>query len=273
MARNSLKSVMRLIDIQKVETPPETAFLNDLKRSIELTDEKNRRKPSQSYKPSSMNCIRNMYYQIIGAEPDKENSSYTLVGICNSGSDIHERIQQAVSTMKSNAIDCEYVDIEKFINSRELKDVRVVAKSGMETKLFHSGLNMSFMCDGIIRYGGKYYIMELKTETSNKFFMRKEVDPKHYNQATAYSIAFGLNDVIFVYISRDTLDMKSFMFHATDEMKQELTARIMECDNYVKSGKVPPKPVEEGPKLCNYCSYKTLCRKGEFYGNERNISV
>ena len=60
MARDRLKNVCRLIDAANVKQSPEKAFLADLKRSIELDAERDARKPSKSYKPSSMNCIRNM---------------------------------------------------------------------------------------------------------------------------------------------------------------------------------------------------------------------
>ena len=40
MARNSLKSVMRLIDVAKDELPIEKSFLTDLERSIEMTEVK-----------------------------------------------------------------------------------------------------------------------------------------------------------------------------------------------------------------------------------------
>lgn len=261
MARNSLKNVFRLIDSVQNQLPPEQDFLNDLKRSIEMTDEKNNRLPSKTYKPSGMNCIRQSYYQIVGIEPDKSSSSYTLVGICNSGTDIHVRIQTAVEQMKDNGMDCEYIDVSTFVNQRNLTDLDIVSKSGMETKLYHKKLNMSFMCDGIIRYKGKYYILELKTENSYKFMNRKDVDPSHYNQATAYSLAFGLDDVLFVYISRDVLDMKSFMFHVTDDMRADLLEYIFECDGYIEIQIVPPKPETVERKTCNYCNYKGRCKK------------
>ena len=261
MARNSLKSVMRLIEATKETLPPEQDFLNDLKRSIELTADKGSRLPSKTYKPSGMNCIRASYYQIMGIEPDPSSSSYTLVGICNSGTDIHVRVQTAVEQMKENGIDCEYVDVSEFVTSRNLDYLDIVSKNGMETKLYHKTLNMSFMCDGIIRYKGRYYILELKTENSYKFMNRRGVDPSHYNQGTAYSVAFGLNDVLFVYISRDILDMKAFMFHVTDEMKQNLIGYIEECDSYVKRMIAPPKPSNVTKKSCSYCGYKTRCGK------------
>lgn len=261
MARQSLKNVIRLIDAAKEQVPVEQEFLADLKRSIELNDEKGRRLPSKTYKPSGMNCMRASYYQIMGVEPDESSSSYTMVGICNSGTDIHVRVQTAVAEMKENGIDCEYLDVADFVKSRELDNLEIKSKSGMETKLYHKRLNMSFMCDGIIRYKDKYYILELKTESSYKFMNRHDVDPSHYNQGTAYSLAFGLDNVLFVYISRDILDMKAFMFNVTNEMRSHLVDYIDECDSYVKRQIAPPKPENVARKTCSYCGYKTQCKK------------
>ena len=259
--RKSIRNVMRLIDAAKEVLPPEQSFLNDLKRSIEITADKDSRLPSKTYKPSGMNCIRQSYYQLMGVQPDESASSFIGVGICNSGTDIHVRVQTAVAEMKDNGMDCEYIDVADFIKARGLDYLNVVAKSGMETKLYHTKLNMSFMCDGIIRYKNHYYILELKTENSYKFINRKDVDESHYNQATAYALSLGLDSVIFVYISRDTLDMKSFMFNVTGEMKEGLVGYIEECDGYVKRMIAPPKSDYVSKKTCNYCGYKNQCKK------------
>ena len=258
MARNSLKSVMRLIDATAKNLPPEQQFLVDLKKSIEVSDMDSYRKPSQTYKPSSMNCIRAMYYQVVGKEVKPSTNGYMMIGICNSGTDIHNRIQSAIENMKKNGMDCEYVDVEDFIKTRELDYLEVREKHGHETKLYHKKLNMSFMLDGIIKYQSKYYIFEAKTEASFKWQSRTDVDPKHYNQGTAYSVAVGLDDVIFLYINRDVLDMKAYMFHVTDDMKQNLIGKITDCDGYVQRMITPPKP--DIPKReCNYCMYKEIC--------------
>ena len=261
MARNSLQSVMKLINDVTTEQPIEKQFLQELKRSIEMTDEKYRSKPTASYKPSGMNCTRSMYYQVSGTEPDKSDSGYCLIGICESGTDRHIRIQNAVADMKNNGFDCEYVDVAEFVRSRELNYLDIIEKSGNETKLFHKHLNMRFLCDGIIRYKGKYIIVEFKTESIYKWQNRHEVNPDHYNQAIAYSVALGLDDVMFIYINRDNTDMKSYMFHVTDDMKQDFVGRIDYVDNYVKQMKVPPKPTDVPRKSCEYCNYKSSCRK------------
>ena len=261
MARTSLKNVLRLLDEAQEALTPDQCFLQDLKRSIELREKTQNRPPSTMYKPSSMNCIRNMYYQRLGKEQDENDSTYNFIGICNSGSDIHVRIQTAVSEMKKYGMDCDYVDIETFVRSRELDHIEIVSKVGMETKLRDTRYDLSFMCDGIIRYKKTYYILELKTETTNKFFRRESVDPGHYRQGTAYSICFNINKVIFVYINRDTLDMKSFMFEPTGEQKQDLAGLITDCEGYVKRNIAPPKPKDIQPKTCQYCRYKSYCRK------------
>lgn len=261
MARSSLKNICRLIESVKETLPPEQDFLNDLKRSIEMTADKYAGLPSKTYKPSGMGCIRASYYQIMGITPDESSSNYSSVGICNSGTDIHVRIQTAVEQMKENGMNCEYVDVADYVKSRGLDYLDIVSKNGMETKLYHKKLNMSFMCDGIIRYKGHYYILELKTENSYKFSNRKDVNPAHYMQGTAYSLAFDIDQVLFVYINRDVLDMKAFMFNVTDEMKQNLVGYIEECDGYVKRMIAPPKPENLTKKSCAYCGYKTQCRK------------
>ena len=261
MARQSLKNIIRLIESAKEELPVEQDFLNDLKRSIELDAGKGGRKPSCSYKPSSMGCIRSMYYQRIGVEGKKGGESYQLIGICNTGTDTHVRIQTSVAQMRDNGIDCEYVNVAEFVTQRKLDYLNIVSQEGMETKLFHKDLSMSFLCDGIIRYKGHYYILELKTESSFKWQSRKGVDEGHYKQGTAYSIAFGLPEVIFVYINRDTLDMKSYLFVPTDDMKQDLIGQIDTCEQYVNKKQTPPLPDPLPKKACQYCGFAELCRK------------
>ena len=261
MGRSSLKNVARLINVANTKVAPEVDFLANLKRSIEMTDEAGKGKPvSQTFKPSSMNCKRGNYYQLMGMTPDVPDSVYTSVGICNAGSDIHIRIQTAIMGMQKNGIDCKWVDVEKFVKQRRLDDLEIKMHTKTETKLYHKKYNLSFMCDGIIEYKGKYYIVEIKSEASSKFYTRDGVDPKHYKQATAYSLSFGIDNVIFIYVSRDNLEMKTFMFNVTDEMRQDLVNYMEEVNGYVEWQRVPPKG-SIPRNICQYCGYKDQCRK------------
>ena len=260
MTRSALKNVMRLIEVANNELPIEKQFLQELIASIEKNANNDSKIPSQTYKPSSMNCTRQMVYQVLGVKPEDKGTSYQLEGICESGTDRHIRIQQDIERMKETInCDCEYINVADFVKQINLQDLEIVGQSGMETKLYNKKFNMSFMCDGIIRYKTKYFIFEFKTETSDKFYSRQDVDPSHYNQATAYSINFGIDNVLFIYENRNSLDKKAFIRHVTNDMKEELIGKIEYCDNYAKDLKIPPKPNDVLKKSCTYCQYKKRC--------------
>ena len=259
MGRNSLKNVMKLIDITNGTLGPEESFLQYLKSSIEKSNDSDY-VPSKTIKPSSFNCIRNAYYQLIGLQPDSTKRPYNNAGICESGTDRHIRMQLNLEKMHDVLdVNCEYISVEDFVKRRELKDLEVVGKSGMETKLYNKKYNMSFMCDGIIRYEGKYYIFEFKTETSDKFYQRKGVDESHYVQAICYSLNFNLDDVLFLYENRNTLDLKCYIFHVTEEMKKDVISKIETVLKCAEEKVVPSKPEDVLKKSCTYCAYKNQC--------------
>jgi hypothetical protein len=104
MGRTSLSNVARLIDLANKPQSVSETFLEDFKRSVLLTEEKHDGIPSQTFKPSSLNCARGCYYQIMQIQPDESAPSVNMVGICNSGSDIHVRTQTAVMDMITNGI-------------------------------------------------------------------------------------------------------------------------------------------------------------------------
>lgn len=261
MARQILKNIHRLIEDAQKEQPINESFVADLNAAIEKVDAENTRPPSQSYKPSSLGCIRNMYFQLTAVIPDSERRNSNLIGICESGSDRHERLQAAISKMKNIGIDCEYIDVANFVKSRGLNDLVIREKNGFETKLYHKSLNMSFMCDGIIRYKKQYFILEIKTESVYKWQGRRGVADEHKAQGTAYSVCLGLDKVMFLYENRDNCDKKAYVLEITTEMKEALISKIAECDKYVSALTPPPIPLDIQKRDCNYCRYKTECRR------------
>lgn len=260
--QGSLKNIHNLIKAAVQELPIEEQFLQDLKFGIEKLHEKETRAPSRSYKPSSLNCSRNMYFQIKGEKRDEERMSSCLIGIVQSGSDRHDKIQEATSKLKDLGIDCTYVDVAEYVQSRNLTHLEIVSRQGYETKLLNRDLNLSFLCDGIIRYRGRYYILEIKTETISKWQNRNAVAEEHINQGTAYATCFNINQIIFLYENRDNCDKKAYLLDITEEMKQErVIKKIKECDKYVAISVPPPILKTITRKDCQYCNYKTACQR------------
>lgn len=258
---SSLSNLHRMIREATKVTPVAESFLADLQRSVVMDQEKSTRKSSKAYKPSSMTCIRNMYYQLIGAEAEKDGYTPSSIRISESGTASHEYLQKHILGMKANGIDCEYINVTEYIQQKELTHLQVLDNKGMETLVFDTRYNMRFKCDGIIRYKGRYYILEIKTEVTNKFLARQAVEPSHEYQASAYSISFDINEVLFLYEGREFCDWKPFILVVTPEMKEEyILKRIEICDSHVASNTVPPRPAQFGKSLCRYCKYIKRCK-------------
>lgn len=265
-ARNPLFNISRLIDeTGEKGVSIETSFSEDLKLCIEKLNTETG-KPSIYYKPSSLTCIRNMYYQRIGADVDGSNVSPDLVGICESGTDRHLRIQYYVSSMRSLGIDCDYVSVPEYIAENHLDDMEVLESKQYETKLFNKKYNLRFLVDGLIKYKGVYYLLEIKTESSYKWINRGGVDPAHYNQAYTYSLCFNIPRVLFIYENRDCCTKKYYVMNVTDDNRQSVIDKIETCESYVNTHITPPKPDNIEKKTCQYCDYKKLCR------SEKNAS-
>ena len=265
MQRTALKNLHKLISCQTLEENQNVGikFLNDLVFTITEEEKKNKHLPSPTFKPSSMKCPRNMYYQVTGAELDAdENVSYALIGIGQSGTDRHIRLQAAVEAMKNHNIPCEYIDVAEFVKQRNLTDLEIVEKKGMETKLYNKKYNMSFMCDGIVKYHGVYYILEIKTEVDSKFRTRSNYDDSHTEQICAYKLNFGLDKVIMLYENRNICELKCYDINISDELMNE---RVIKKINYVNKcigdNLIPRKHTS---KTCQYCAYAKRCKRELF---------
>lgn len=263
MARLNFSNLNKLVKSSTEEGVADSQrFLLELQTSIEKTETDKKSKPqTKAYKPSSMNCVRMMYYYMTEAQRDEQSTGCEIIGICESGTDRHERIQQAIIDMKQNGFDCEYVDVATYIAENNIPDLEVISKNGYETKLRHTKLNLRFMCDGVIKYRGKYYILEIKTESSFKWQSRVSVDEGHYTQACTYSHTIKIPEVMFLYENRDTCGKKCFIFKPTKEQIQELVLdKINDCDKHLEENRTPAIPSSVSAKTCRYCDYKTICK-------------
>ena len=211
------------------------------------------REPSKAYSPSSMKCARNMFYKRSGYETDPEPREHNMIGITESGTDRHDRLQNQIF----NAKDIKWIDVEEHIKEYGLSDIHVRGREGLELQLFDTKYNISFRCDGIVEYEGERYLLEIKTETSNKWQDRKDVDPSHIDQITMYSICLGLDEAIFIYENRNNCLKKTYIVEVTEEHKEVALKRISRADIGYKMGKEPE--AEPSKDNCMYCRYKIYC--------------
>lgn len=257
MATSAKKTLISLIKAKMDDLPVEDSFVTEFKQTVSKCNPP--RKGSNYYKPSSMNCDRAMYYIATGVEPDDVLPEYNSVRITECGSSSHERIQYYVSKMRDKGFECDWIDPEWYVKMKGLDYLKVTDKKEFETKFLDTRYNLSFLCDGIIRYKGKYYILEIKTETDYKNQSRTQADAKHRNQSVCYALSLNINDIIWLYESRNICEVKCYHTVVTEEEKDEIAMRIEFVDNCVNSHKVPDKC--SNLNTCQYCSYKAICRR------------
>ena len=252
------KKLAKMIQLEKDNQVAQT-FVNDLNYTIECENSKDFI-PTRSYKPSGIGgCKRSLYYQLIGATPDKKPQSVNLVGICESGTSRHEIIQDYIMKMNENGVDCEWIDVGFYLKAMQVKDPKVIHKVGNETKLFSEKYNMRFMCDGLVCYKGEYYIIEIKTESSRKFSSHDSPYLSHKLQATCYAMTIGVPRVIFIYENRDTCEKKGYLVEVTKENIEDIEKIINEVNEAIDSLLPPPREFDK----CMYCNYKEECKLDE----------
>lgn len=263
---SSRRNVLNLIDQSARQQPLNKVFLADVMSAIEKSDQLGRRKPSQWYKPSSFVCLRQMYFMRVGQEPDGSRTVYNGVGMADTGSRRHEAIQEVLMKMQEMGYDWKYIDVETYIKEQQEQglclNLEVVGKRGAETKLFDNVLKLSFMCDGIVQRisTGKYYLFEFKNQISFKYNNKQQVDEEHKHQVACYCTALNLSNVFVLYENRDSCELECpEVFHVPQKMKDEVSAKIFECEGYVERLIPPPKHYDTKP--CRWCDYVISCEK------------
>lgn len=254
---SSMKTLMSLIGAKVDTLSVEESFLMDLKATVSKLNPT--RPSSPYYKPSSLNCMRLMYFDKIQAPKDNSVCDYSDARIPETGTASHESIQYYVSEMKNCGYDCEWVDIESYIKENNLSYLEVKSKKKFETKLFDTRYGISFLCDGVIKYKGKYYILEIKTETDFKGSNRDSADENHRRQSVCYSLCLGIKDIIWLYEERNYCTPKTFHTTVSNEEISELLLVFETVENAVKEMIPPRKP--ESKKFCQYCAYTGECKK------------
>jgi Iap family predicted aminopeptidase len=272
-----------------------TEFLEMFVNTIERTVAEEKKEPTKSFKPSSMNCSRRCYYQL--TEDDAGGGAYRTfqsIGMAETGTSRHEYLQYWVMQMKNFHYPVEYVDVEEYLQKFPNEDIEILEKKGAETLLYSKKYNMRFMMDGIVKIRNKYFIIEFKTEISFKFGRRDGVDVGHYNQSVAYYLNFQL-PIIFLYENRNDLDKKAYLFTPTEEQIDEVLTIMDEANKGVKENTVPPIPENIKSSLqkaldkkkvsqiafregrwqtqlneCRYCEFQAICMNEE--NNEKTLS-
>lgn len=236
-------------------------FTDDLISTMEKLADEKPYLPSTYFSPSSMQCERQMWFKAKGVKPDKKKSNYIGLGITEVGNARHEAIQKALE--KSDLI--EWIDIGEYAK-KYAPHLEVGEKTDGEYPLRDIENNLSFRCDGLIRFMGELYILEIKTESVKLHEQRNGINKAHLTQGVTYSLALGVNKVMYLYESRDIPRKKAFVLDLNTKQGQEMKDEVQRRIDYVlwavKENESPKRYQERySVGACKYCNWKKTCKK------------
>lgn len=254
----ALKNLLKAVQSVKNETVFEDEFLKAYEESL-ISLQDSRPVPMDRYRPSSLadGCSRMIYYHRLGLGDVGEKKNATLIDICDNGTDRHSRIQKTIKNIKG----LEWLDVGEVVKEANKRGINTTFlgwdEEETEGKCNSKDLNCNFLADGIFRYKGNDIILEIKTIHQIAFNRLTEPLEKHIRQVACYSMALGIDSVLFVYEDRNFLKKKLFLYRVKDEDKEFILNKIDNIEKALKEGKIPPKELDK----CLYCDRKEKCKQ------------
>lgn len=223
-----------------------------------LSKESRSHKSSRTFAPSSFRCSRIQWFRFRGVDPDvPENVDVSLDFAADIGTACHRIIQSNLKNMLKD--DWIYVDeyVSSILNGRY--ECMLDEESG-EYFVKSDDPPVKFACDGLIRWNGEFYLLEIKTSEFNSWNNLSEPKPYHIDQVKMYCTLLDLNNVMFIYQDRHYGGLKCYEYKVRELDKQTIRSKMDYIQDCVETG-VAPNPLPKGDRWCtpSMCPYYTKC--------------
>lgn len=223
-----------------------------------------------SFSPSSASaCGRGLVFKANKEEKDEVIRYPYQRRWTRNSSAVHEAVQRDLlyceKVLKNPIFTVERLESGLPAWEQNIKTAKVIEHNGVKFVL-------NGMCDGILNYtpDGSKVLFEFKTKSTTigtvGTYKLKGVQEEHRIQAVAYSILFGVDEVVFMYesVAKDgwtkgaeaKVDFRSFYIKITEEDRKELLDRLSRIAEQYYAKEIPAK--EDN---CFFCQYKTACER------------
>lgn len=203
---------------------------------------------SRSISPSMLSCEVATALKLQGVKPEPQKITFRSKSIPDHGTYRHNEIQDFLKRSGW------WVSVEDYVKENSLP-LQVVERNGNEVKLQSTEYPIRFMCDGVLRIDGVYYILEIKTEGQKNNSVRDAENPKHTPQILTYSWLLRIPKVLLIYEGRNDFTQKYFIVNVTKKQwsnHEEMIKRIVK-------NKDLPYLLKRDIGNCKYCRYKKAC--------------
>lgn len=221
-----------------------------------------------SFSPSSASaCARGLVFKANKEEKDEVIRYPYQRRWTRNSSAVHETVQRDLlyceKVLKNPIFMVERLESGLPAWEQNIKTAKVIEHNGVKFVL-------NGMCDGILNYtpDGSRILFEFKTKSTTigtvGTYKLKGVQEEHRIQAVAYSILFGVDEVVFMYesVAKDgwtkgaeaKVDFRTFYVKITEEDRKNLLDRLSEIAKQYYNNEIPAKEDK-----CFFCVYKNAC--------------
>ena len=136
------------------------------------------------------------------------------------------------------------------------RDVHVVAS---EVKIPPQEL-VSGRADAVLSDGNQLYVLDIKSMDSRTFDNMTEPKIENVQQIQLYLYYFKIPKGILLYVNKDNLQLKEYIFDYDLEEAQRLIKEMTLLRTQIDTD-VVPKRIDAYPNNgeCKYCQYKSVC--------------
>lgn len=132
-----------------------------------------------------------------------------------------------------------------------------------ESKIRNRRKKLYGSTDGKIIFNKRKWVLEIKTMNSFSFAKGKiAVFDEHEYQATIYAKELDIDGICFIYINKDTSDLKIHFVDVKEKVKKAIDEKITFIHSAVKELEIPDRVCKSkmDKKACE-CPFRKLCFK------------
>lgn len=213
-------------------------------------------KPSKTFAPSSIRCNRLSFFRLRGIDPDvNQVVDDKLEFQAMLGTACHESVQRNLK----DGLGDDWVDVKDYLKSHPIQfEYEISNRSEFESFLKFENPPVRFACDGILKVGDEFYLLEIKTSEYQAFKNLETIKEQHLAQVQCYCSLLNLKKALVLYIDRMYGETKCFELEFTQSQLDEVLDNmqyVMQC----REDNIAPASLPKGDFWCTYCKYKKRC--------------
>lgn len=213
----------------------------------------------QTFAPSSFRCSRKSWFRLRGVDPDQPKS---IDKVLNFSAEMGTACHRIIQTNLKEALGEDWIDVGEYLRELNPSYKYTLSKSedSLETQIEILDPPVRFACDGVIRWKGKLYLLEIKTSEYSSFTDLTDPKDEHIDQIRCYATLLNLPNVLVLYQDRQYGEFKCYEKQISLSDMDAVMREFQYVQDMVEAN-LPPKRLPTGDVWCSRCEYSKKCKE------------